>query len=60
MTKTFNGKTPNGGEYAKAFYLDAEGKPTSEENAARIVIHEYTKDGKLILETVSLKEFHND
>lgn len=54
MEKTFYGKTPNGGEYTKAFYLDAEGKPTNEENAAKIMIHEYTKDGKLILETLAL------
>lgn len=53
------GKTPAGGDYAEFFYIDADGNLTDGKNAVKCMIHECTKDGKLIQETISLREGYN-
>jgi len=46
-----NGKTPNGGAYSIAYYLDAKGSPVDKKKAKRMRIIEYTKAGKAIHST---------
>ena len=42
------GTTPNGGDYADAYYYDEKHKRTSKENAFCIDIHEMRFDGKMV------------
>lgn len=53
MTKSErkDGKTPNGGDYSVAYYLDAKGSPVDKKKAKQMRIIEYTKDGKAIYST---------
>jgi len=53
-TEKIFGKTPNGGDYSEAFYIDDRGNSVEPDKATKIIIHEYTKDGALIRETVCL------
>lgn len=43
--------TPNGGMYSIAYFSDAEGNPTTKENATRMEIVEFDRDGKQIHRT---------
>lgn len=49
--KRVNEKTPNGGDYSEIFYFDKDGNSVDQENAAKCLIRECSKDGKLIKET---------
>ena len=51
-----NGKTPNGGAYSEAYYLDAERKPAEPENASFIMINECREDGTVIATTYATAE----
>ena len=44
-----NGKTPNGGDYSIAYYLDAKGNPIDKSKAKQVRIVEYK--GKKIVKT---------
>ncbi len=46
------GKTPNGGDYFIALYLNEKGEDVDPDEATKIIIQEYTKDDKLIQETI--------
>jgi hypothetical protein len=46
-----DGKTPNGGDYSVAYYLDGSGNPVDKSKAKQMRIIEYTKDGKAIYST---------
>ena len=41
-----NGKTPRGGAYSIAYYLDNSGNPVDKKKAKRVRIVEYSKSGK--------------
>ena len=44
-------KTLAGGDYSIAFFMDENGNPVDKSVAVRCHIHEYTKDGRLIMTT---------
>lgn len=45
MIAIIHGPTPNGGDFALAFFKDENGRFISKRKALRIEIHEYTYDG---------------
>lgn len=47
-TERRNGKTPSGGAYSIAYYLDSSGKPIDKKKAKQVRIVEYSKGGKVI------------
>ncbi len=53
MFEVINEKTPCGGAYAKIFYCDSTGAPTTPDKACQLLIHEYSKDGRLLHETIA-------
>lgn len=42
------GKTPNGGAYSEAFYLDDDHNIVDPDNATQIIINECREDGTVI------------
>ena len=50
------GPTPKGGDYADAYYLDENFKPTSRENAYWMDIHEMRLNGKMIGDVIGICE----
>ena len=42
------GPTPNGGAYSEAFYFNKDGVEVVIDDASRIIIKEYTEDGRLL------------
>lgn len=46
------GKTPNGGAYSVAHYLNTKGQPVPKDKAEQIKIFEYDKDDNLLFTTV--------
>lgn len=46
-----NEKTPNGGDYSEAFYLDDDRNIVEPENATEIIINECLADGTVISTT---------
>ena len=46
------GPTPNGGDLSIGFFYDKDHIPCRKEDAVEIHIHEYTKDGRFIQETL--------
>lgn len=46
------GQTPNGGDYSLVFYVDDNGISVNPNEATKIIIQEYTKDDKMIQETI--------
>lgn len=50
-TQRINEKTPNGGAYSIAYFLDANGKSVDKTQAKKVEIVEFTKDGKEIQRT---------
>ncbi len=57
MSKVFGsekveGKTPSGGEYFIAHFLDERGNPTYRDEATQIIIQEYDENDRMILETI--------
>lgn len=46
-----NEKTPNGGDYSEAFYLDDERNIVEPDKATTIIINECLKDGTIISTT---------
>lgn len=45
------GPTPNGGQYAVAYFRDAQGNPCARDQAQGIEVIEYDKDGNAIFRT---------
>ena len=53
-SETVYTKTPGGGDYYTIFFMESDGRPTSRDKACQAHIHEYTKDGRWIQETIML------
>jgi len=49
-----DGATPNGGIYSIAYYRDADGTPTTKDQAAEIEIVEYAADGREVFRTYAV------
>ncbi len=45
------GPTPNGGEYAIAYFKGAEGQPVDKEDAVSVEITEFDAEGKSVFRT---------
>jgi YD repeat-containing protein len=46
------GPTPNGGAYAVASFMDADGNPVEQADATQLVIVEYDSADRMLAETV--------
>jgi hypothetical protein len=46
-----DGKTPNGGDFSIAYFMDEKGNPVPKKQAKRAEIIEYKKDGIVIQRT---------
>lgn len=54
FTETHYGLTPSGGAYSVAYYYGEDGMPCRREEAVRVNIVEYSKEGYRINETYAL------
>lgn len=55
FTKYVAGPTPNG-DHAIMYYYDADGKPCTIDEAVKIIIDEFDKDGKVVMSTTQFRQ----
>jgi len=54
MVVRINDKTPNGADYFEMYYCDEDGNDKSKEEATRVIITEFNKEGKIINTTYGI------
>ena len=56
MAQRLDGKTPFGGDYTEITFFDKEGKEVEKQFATKLVVKEFTNEGKLVHETIMTKK----